>query len=207
MSWLLPSKSSGRVSRPFGPSKRYSLSTFSQGRARRWWLSSSRSRVIFFSFARNFLRASIQALCDTTRCFPAPFLACDFAMSASRVDWCARLILYSSAGKIGERNMKKLHRFVEDRKIAGVCGGLGDYFDLDPVFFRLFFLVSLLFGGLGALAYLILWILVPEKTGAEGEPRPLKRLYLSSSDRHIGRVGGGLGERFEIDPVLVPVAL
>src|SRR5438093_13753885 len=69
--------------------------------------------------------------------------------------------------------MKKLYRFVEDRKIAGVCAGLGDYFDLDPVFFRLFFLASLLFGGLGALAYLILWIMVPEKTGAQGEPRPL----------------------------------
>jgi len=63
-----------------------------------------------------------------------------------------------------------------------VCGGLGDYFDLDPVFFRLFFLVSLFFGGSGALAYLILWIMIPEKTGAQGEPRPVKRLYLSSSD-------------------------
>jgi phage shock protein PspC (stress-responsive transcriptional regulator) len=116
------------------------------------------------------------------------------------------LILYSSAGKIGQRKMKKLHRFVEDRKIAGVCGGLGDYFDLDPVFFRLFFLVSLLFGGLGALAYLILWIMVPEKTGTQGEPRPLKRLHLSGSDRKIGGVCGGLGERFEIDPVLFRVA-
>jgi len=102
--------------------------------------------------------------------------------------------------------MKKLYRFVEDRKIAGVCGGLGDYFDLDPVFFRLFFLASLLFGGLGALAYLILWIMVPEKTGAQGEPRPLKRLHLSNSDRKIGGVCGGLGERFEIDPVLFRVA-
>ena len=102
--------------------------------------------------------------------------------------------------------MKKLHRFPEDKKIAGVCAGLGDYFDLDPVFFRLFFLVSLLFGGVGALAYLILWIMVPEKTAAQGEPRPLKRLYLSSSERKIGGVCGGLGERFEIDPVLFRVA-
>jgi phage shock protein PspC (stress-responsive transcriptional regulator) len=102
--------------------------------------------------------------------------------------------------------MKKLNRFVEDRKIAGVCGGLGDYFDLDPVFFRLFFLLSLLFGGLGALVYLLLWIMVPEKTGPQGEPRPLKRLYLSSSDRKVGGVCGGLGERFEIDPVLFRVA-
>jgi phage shock protein PspC (stress-responsive transcriptional regulator) len=107
---------------------------------------------------------------------------------------------------VGEASMKKLHRFAEERKIAGVCGGLGDYFDLDPVFFRLFFLMSLLFGGLGAVVYLILWIMVPEKTGAQGEPRPAKRLYLSSSDRKIGGVCGGLGERFEIDPVLFRVA-
>jgi len=107
---------------------------------------------------------------------------------------------------MGEASMKKLHRFAEDRKIAGVCGGLGDYFDLDPVFFRLFFLMSLLFGGLGAVVYVILWIMVPEMTGAQGEPRPAKRLHLSSSDRKIGGVCGGLGERSEIDPVLFRVA-
>src|SRR5260370_29176338 len=187
MSWLLPSKSSASVSPPFGPSKTYCFSTFSQGRARRCRASSSRSRVNFFSFARNFLRASIQPLCDTTRCCPTPLRARDFAMSASHVDCghrlhrfdpgqggrCARLILYSSVGKIGERNVKKLHRFVEDRKIAGVCGGLGDYFDLQPVFFLLFFLVSLLFGGLGALADLVLWDIVPQKTGGDGGAPPL----------------------------------
>jgi len=102
--------------------------------------------------------------------------------------------------------MKKLHRFPEDSKIAGVCAGLGDYFDLDPVLFRLFFLVSLLFGGLGALAYLVLWIMVPEKTDAHGEARPLKRLHLSNSNRKIGGVCGGLGEWLEIDPVLFRVA-
>ena len=101
--------------------------------------------------------------------------------------------------------MKKLHRFADDKKIAGVCSGLGDYFDLDPVFFRLFFLVSLLFGGLGALAYMILWIMVPEKTGAQGEPRPLKRLHLSSSDRKIAGVCGGLGEWLDVDPVFLRV--
>src|SRR2546427_9196963 len=98
--------------------------------------------------------------------------------------------------------MKKLHRIAEDRKIAGVCAGLGDYFDLDPVFFRLFFLVSLLFGGLGALAYLVLWIMVPEKPGGQGEPRPLRRLHLSNFDRKNGGVGGGLAARPAIDPLL-----
>ena len=102
--------------------------------------------------------------------------------------------------------MKKLHRFVEDRKIAGICAGLGEYFDLDPVFFRLFFLVSLLFGGIGALAYLFLWIMVPEKAGASGEPRPVRRLHLSSSDRKLAGVCGGLGEWLEVDPVFFRVA-
>lgn len=102
--------------------------------------------------------------------------------------------------------MKKLQRFAEARQIAGICGGLGEYFDLDPVFFRLFFLVSLLFGGLGAVVYLILWIMVPEKTGAQGEPRPVKRLHLSNSDRKIMGVCGGLGEWLEVDPVLFRVA-
>ena len=102
--------------------------------------------------------------------------------------------------------MQKLHRLVEERKIAGICVGLGEYFDLDPVFFRLFFLASLLFGGLGAVAYLILWIMVPEKTGAQGEPRPVRRLVLSDSDRKMMGVCGGLGEWLEIDPLLVRVA-
>src|SRR2546423_2793941 len=96
--------------------------------------------------------------------------------------------------------MKKLHRIAEDRKIAGVCAGLGDYFDLDPVFFRLFFLVSLLFGGGGALAYLVPWIMDPGKTGAQGEPPPLKRLHLSGSVPKGGGVGGGLGERLRGAP-------
>jgi len=102
--------------------------------------------------------------------------------------------------------MKKLYRFHADRKIAGVCAGLGEYFDLDPVFFRLFFLASLLFGGLGAVAYLILWIMVPEKEGAQGGLRRAKRLHLSSSDRKLAGVCGGLGEWLDIDPVLFRVA-
>ena len=103
--------------------------------------------------------------------------------------------------------MQKLHRLAEDRKIAGICAGLGEYFDLDPIFFRLLFLVSLLFGGIGALVYLLLWIMVPEKAGAPGEPRPAKRLWLSRVDRKIAGVCGGLGEWLEIDPVFFRVAL
>lgn len=101
--------------------------------------------------------------------------------------------------------MKKLHRAAEDRKIAGVCAGLGEYFELDPVFFRLFFLFSILFGGLGAVAYVMLWILVPLRPGAAPAPRAAA-LRLSARERMIAGVCGGLGEFFELDPVLFRAA-
>jgi phage shock protein PspC (stress-responsive transcriptional regulator) len=102
--------------------------------------------------------------------------------------------------------MKRLHRSGEERKIAGVCAGLGEYFDLDPVFFRLFFLFSILFGGLGAVAYVMLWILVPVRAGAQPAPGNGKRLRLSARERMIGGVCGGLGEFLELDPVLFRAA-
>jgi phage shock protein PspC (stress-responsive transcriptional regulator) len=99
--------------------------------------------------------------------------------------------------------MKRLYRSMQERKIAGVCSGLGAYFELDPVFFRLVFLLSVLFGGLGALAYLVMWIMVPAQEGARREGR---RLRLSATDRKIGGVCGGLGEFLELDPLLFRVA-
>lgn len=102
--------------------------------------------------------------------------------------------------------MKKLYRLVEDRKLAGVCAGLGEYFDLDPIFFRLMFLASLVFGGIGALVYLVMWIMVPEQPAAAGAPRAVRPLHLSDTDRKIAGVCGGLGEWLEVDPVFFRVA-
>jgi phage shock protein PspC (stress-responsive transcriptional regulator) len=48
-----------------------------------------------------------------------------------------------------------------DKKIAGVCAGLADYFDLDPTIVRVVWLLAILVGGTGVLAYLILWIVLP----------------------------------------------
>jgi phage shock protein PspC (stress-responsive transcriptional regulator) len=98
--------------------------------------------------------------------------------------------------------MKRLHRTNEDRKIAGVCAGLGEYFELDPVFFRLFFLFSILFGGLGLVAYAVLWCLMPRRPGEQPAARAGRRLQLSAEERMIGGVCGGLGEFFERDPIL-----
>ena len=60
--------------------------------------------------------------------------------------------------------MKKLYRSTTDKKIAGVCGGLGDYFNIDTLIFRIIFIVLLLPGVLpGVLPYVILWILMPKR--------------------------------------------
>lgn len=57
---------------------------------------------------------------------------------------------------------KKLNRSVKDKVIGGVAGGLAEYFEIDPVIVRVLFVVSLFFHGAGFIAYIVLWIIVPE---------------------------------------------
>jgi len=57
---------------------------------------------------------------------------------------------------------KQLRRSRHNRWIAGICGGLGDFFGLNAFWFRLLFVILLLPGGLpGLLPYVILWLVVP----------------------------------------------
>ena len=58
--------------------------------------------------------------------------------------------------------MKKLYRNKTDGKIAGICSGIGDYFEIDTVIIRLVFLLGLFLGG-GILVYIIGWIIIPIK--------------------------------------------
>ena len=59
-------------------------------------------------------------------------------------------------------SMKRLYRINTDCKIAGICSGIGDYFEIDPVIIRLLFLLGLFLGG-GLLVYIIGWIIIPIK--------------------------------------------
>ena len=56
---------------------------------------------------------------------------------------------------------KKLWRSRTDKRIAGVCGGLGDYFHIDSVWIRILFIVFFLAGGTAFILYVVIWILVP----------------------------------------------
>lgn len=58
---------------------------------------------------------------------------------------------------------KKLYRSRTDKMIAGVCGGLAEYFDIDSTLVRLVAVALTLAGGSGILAYLIFWFVVPQR--------------------------------------------
>ena len=59
--------------------------------------------------------------------------------------------------------MKQLYRSTTDRKIAGVCGGIAEYFDMDPTVVRLIFAAVSIFSGVGILAYIATVIIIPEQ--------------------------------------------
>lgn len=71
---------------------------------------------------------------------------------------------------------KKLYRSRTDSMIAGVCGGLAEYFNIDPSLVRVGAVLFTFAGGAGIVAYLILWLIVPQKpiassvADAEGSP-------------------------------------
>lgn len=62
--------------------------------------------------------------------------------------------------------VRKIYRSRRDRVIAGVCGGIAEYFNIDPVWVRIGWVLSVLLKGLGLIAYVLCWILIPEKEEA-----------------------------------------
>lgn len=88
---------------------------------------------------------------------------------------------------------KRLYRSRQDRMIAGVCGGLGHYFNIDPVIVRLVFLV-LLFSGPGILAYLVLAVVVPERPLGEPEPAITSTITVGNGREWVALalIAGGL---------------
>ncbi len=61
------------------------------------------------------------------------------------------------------KRAKRLYRSKKSKILGGVCGGLAEYFNVDPVVIRLLWVVLTLVYGVGILAYIIAWIIIPEK--------------------------------------------
>ncbi|AGN16763.1 MAG: PspC domain-containing protein [Methanobrevibacter boviskoreani] len=58
---------------------------------------------------------------------------------------------------------KKLYRSRDDKFLAGVCGGLADYFNMDSNLIRILWIILILFKGAGVFVYLIAWLIIPEE--------------------------------------------
>jgi phage shock protein C len=58
---------------------------------------------------------------------------------------------------------RKLYRSRTNRKLAGICGGLGRYFNVDATLLRVLFVLLALLGGSGLVLYLVLWIIIPSE--------------------------------------------
>ncbi len=62
---------------------------------------------------------------------------------------------------------KKLYRSEKNRILAGVAGGISEYFNIDPVLIRIVFILAALSGGSGVLLYFILWLIIPSQSGLD----------------------------------------
>jgi phage shock protein C len=58
---------------------------------------------------------------------------------------------------------RKLYRSTSNRQLAGVCGGLAEYFNLDPTLIRVLFVILAVLGGSGVILYIAMWIIVPKQ--------------------------------------------
>ncbi|HTY39994.1 MAG TPA: PspC domain-containing protein [Candidatus Paceibacterota bacterium] len=65
--------------------------------------------------------------------------------------------------------VRKLYRSEKDKVLGGVCGGLGEYFSIDPVIIRVLFVLLTIPGGGGLIAYIILYFLIPPAPGEGAE--------------------------------------
>ncbi len=92
---------------------------------------------------------------------------------------------------------KRLFRSRKDKMIAGVCGGLGQYFDVDPVIVRLVFVILAFVQGIGVLAYILLWIIVP----MEGREKPVEEVVKENIEEiaeETKKIGDKVQEKVKI---------
>jgi phage shock protein C len=96
---------------------------------------------------------------------------------------------------------KRLYRSTREKMIGGVCGGMAEYFDIDPVLIRILFVVATFVGGSGVLAYIICWIIIPEEPRVvqpaatqqtTSQPNPPQPQPVVTSEGHRGSAIAGI---------------
>jgi len=68
---------------------------------------------------------------------------------------------------------QRLYRSTSEKIVGGVCGGLGEYFGVDPVLARLVFVVLAFGKGIGLVTYIVAWIIIPSRPSGLEQPEPL----------------------------------
>jgi phage shock protein C len=90
---------------------------------------------------------------------------------------------------------RKLRRSDRERMLSGVCGGLAEYFDLDPTIVRLAFVLTAFAGGTGLIAYIVLAIIMPMEGSDRTEPRATVRENLSDIEHTAREFGEDFRDR------------
>lgn len=80
---------------------------------------------------------------------------------------------------------KTLYRAGENRIVAGVCGGVADYFNIDPGIIRLIWVISVFAAGAGIWAYLIAWAIIPENPKSKRRDLHMNEKGKMKQDKHI----------------------
>ena len=108
--------------------------------------------------------------------------------------------------------MKRLYRSRTDRKIFGICGGIAEYFQIDATFIRIIWMTVVLAAGTGILLYLICLLIMPLETQDRASNKPkasevssFNQFYRSTDNKIIAGVCGGMGDFFNIDPLIIRI--
>jgi phage shock protein C len=80
-------------------------------------------------------------------------------------------------------NTKKLYRSKTDRVIFGICGGLGEYFEVDSLIVRILFILLTFTGGSGIIIYLILAVMIPDGEGQKIKSKETKEAIGSAQEK------------------------
>ncbi len=74
-------------------------------------------------------------------------------------------------------HVKRIYRSQTDQVLAGVCGGLAEYFKVDPALVRIIWILVTLFGGSGILAYIVALFILPQEYEVKGEAAPIEKKH------------------------------
>ena len=101
----------------------------------------------------------------------------------------------------------RLSRSISDRMIAGVCGGLGKYFNIDATIVRLVFLLFLFLGGGGFLLYIVLWFVMPDEQRVGTSLQDLAQTNPQEPPPLASDFGQSVGQAARNGPLLFAVIL